>query len=184
MIKGIPTKYKGVWYRTRLEARWAVFFDLVGWHYAYEPCDLNGWIPDFLLSGINEEIFVEVKPLTNFHAMTVSPHISKINKAMYSSGIKQDALLLGCILPRSEWNNSNHDLGYLGEYSEHFSYEGEWLSWGRAEFHDRGGLGFCHAYQSFHNRITGEYDGNGGCGSYAPIDKWNKAGNIVQWCKP
>lgn len=43
----IPTLYEGVRFRSRLEARWAAFFDLMGWKWEYEPIDFNGWIPDF-----------------------------------------------------------------------------------------------------------------------------------------
>lgn len=43
----IPTRYRNTEFRSRLEARWAAFFDLAGWKWKYEPIDLNGWIPDF-----------------------------------------------------------------------------------------------------------------------------------------
>lgn len=48
-ISAKETKYKGIWFRSRLEARWAAFFDLVGIVYHYEPFDLPGWSPDFLV---------------------------------------------------------------------------------------------------------------------------------------
>lgn len=35
-IKAIPTTYAGVNFRSRLEARWAAFFDLCGWKYTLE----------------------------------------------------------------------------------------------------------------------------------------------------
>lgn len=57
----IPTKYNGVNFRSRLEARWAAFFDLLKWEWEYEPIDLNGWIPDFKIKGA-VDILVEVKP--------------------------------------------------------------------------------------------------------------------------
>ena len=64
---GIPTKHKGRQYRSRLEARWASFFDLVGWVYEYEPFDCNGWIPDFALTRTSSRpILVEVKPVNCF----------------------------------------------------------------------------------------------------------------------
>lgn len=59
-IAPIPTTYNGVQFRSRLEARWAVFFDLMGWEWEYEPIDLNGWIPDFVIKG-NIDLLVEVK---------------------------------------------------------------------------------------------------------------------------
>ena len=54
-IKSIPTVYKGGNYRSRLEARWAAFFDLCEWDYEYEPVDLDGWFPDFRLRMKYEE---------------------------------------------------------------------------------------------------------------------------------
>ena len=47
MIKAIETQYKGYRFRSRLEARWAVFFDAlqVRWDYELEGFDLGemGW---------------------------------------------------------------------------------------------------------------------------------------------
>ena len=66
-IKAIETQYKGYRFRSRLEARWAVFFDAFGLEWEYEPegFDLgNGiyYLPDFKvnLSGGTTEWF-EVK---------------------------------------------------------------------------------------------------------------------------
>lgn len=62
-IKAIETKYKGYRFRSRLEARWAVFFDAMGvdWEYEPEGFDLGHglkYLPDFLVSG---KYYVEVK---------------------------------------------------------------------------------------------------------------------------
>ncbi len=62
---GIPTSYGGTRFRSRLEARWAAFFDLMGWEWEYEPADLNGWIPDFSLRT-SPTVYVEVKPTKVF----------------------------------------------------------------------------------------------------------------------
>lgn len=61
----IKTRYKGHQFRSRLEARWAAFFDMLGWSWEYEPLDYNGWIPDFAISGYKGErtAIVEVKPI-------------------------------------------------------------------------------------------------------------------------
>lgn len=64
MTRGIPTTYKKIRYRSRLEARWAAFFDSCGWRYVYEPYDLPGWIPDFQLGEAG--LLVEVKPFTSW----------------------------------------------------------------------------------------------------------------------
>lgn len=47
-MKAIQTEYKGYLFRSRLEARWAVFFDACGiaWEYEPEGYDLgNGETP-------------------------------------------------------------------------------------------------------------------------------------------
>jgi len=59
----IPTKYAGIEFRSRTEARWAALYDLLGWSWTYEPLDYNGWIPDFL---INDSLLVEIKPIIFF----------------------------------------------------------------------------------------------------------------------
>lgn len=62
-IKAIPTRYAGVNFRSRLEARWAAFFDLANIKWEYEPFDLEGWAPDFLLRTELCNVLCEVKPV-------------------------------------------------------------------------------------------------------------------------
>jgi hypothetical protein len=57
-IAAIPTTYRDIRFRSRLEARWAAFFDQVGLSWSYEPIDCPGWIPDFRVG----ELLVDVKP--------------------------------------------------------------------------------------------------------------------------
>lgn len=51
MIKAIETVYNGYRFRSRLEARWAVFFDALNVPYEYEPegfwTPYGGYLPDF-----------------------------------------------------------------------------------------------------------------------------------------
>ena len=62
-LKAIETLYKGHRFRSRLEARWAVFFSSLGLPYEYEKegFDLNGvfYLPDFWMPSL--DIFVEIK---------------------------------------------------------------------------------------------------------------------------
>jgi len=65
MIQAIETKYKGYNFRSRLESRWAVFFDAlrIKWEYEKEGYDLGelGWyLPDFWLPELR--CWVEIKP--------------------------------------------------------------------------------------------------------------------------
>ena len=63
MIKAIETVYNGYRFRSRLEARWAVFFDMLGIKYEYEKegYDLNGvsYLPDFWLPELKR--WIEIK---------------------------------------------------------------------------------------------------------------------------
>lgn len=63
-IKPIQTEYKGYLFRSRLEARWAVFFDEMGIKYEYEPegFEMDGsykYLPDFYLPDCYT--YVEIK---------------------------------------------------------------------------------------------------------------------------
>jgi hypothetical protein len=64
-IKAIETNYNGYRFRSRLEARWAVFFDSLGVKYSYEPEGFNlgalgCYLPDFYLQ--DEKLWIEIKP--------------------------------------------------------------------------------------------------------------------------
>lgn len=64
-FRAITTRYKGYNFRSRLEARWAVFFDHLGIRWDYEPEGFelgNGlrYLPDFWLP--DWKMWVEVKP--------------------------------------------------------------------------------------------------------------------------
>ena len=75
MLRAIETEYKGYRFRSRLEARWAVFFDACGVKWEYEPEGFvlpNGqyYLPDFLLDDVTlnhagctegNDLYVEVK---------------------------------------------------------------------------------------------------------------------------
>jgi hypothetical protein len=62
-MMAIPTMFDGVRTRSLLEAKWACFFTLLGWRWEYEPFELEGWIPDFLIHcETGQHILVDVKP--------------------------------------------------------------------------------------------------------------------------
>ena len=64
-IKPIETRYNGYRFRSRLEARWAVYFDKLGIKYEYEPQGYRlptgeCYLPDFYLPDVQS--YVEIKP--------------------------------------------------------------------------------------------------------------------------
>ena len=74
-IKAIQTEYNGYKFRSRLEARWAVFFDALGVEYEYEPEGFQlpsgaRYLPDFRIKCYGTrgdcgdspfDLFIEVK---------------------------------------------------------------------------------------------------------------------------
>ena len=69
-IQSLPAFYAGTKFRSRLEARWAIFFDRCGIKWEYEPEgylleDGTCYLPDFLIHGlvgrVKGDLFVEVK---------------------------------------------------------------------------------------------------------------------------
>lgn len=63
-IKAIETVYDGYKFRSRLEARWAVFFKSLGVRFEYEPegfeLSCGRYLPDFYLTDL--DLYVEIKP--------------------------------------------------------------------------------------------------------------------------
>lgn len=99
-IQPIETLYKGHRMRSRLEARWSVFFDALGLRWRYEPegFELPGgkYLPDFWVDGIG---WIEIKP-------TEPTTEERIRIAALAEGTGKPGFILGGTIPRS-------DMGYL-----------------------------------------------------------------------
>lgn len=69
-IKPIETKYNGFRFRSRLEARWAIFFDMIGLKYEYEVegFEMNGirYLPDFYIPSLDRWFEIKAKPLSEY----------------------------------------------------------------------------------------------------------------------
>ena len=92
MIKAIETRYKGYRFRSRLEARWAVFFDAAGIDWQYEPqgfdlgSDLGAYLPDFYLPA--SKTWVEIKPDVQDPACTRSIYLAgKVSQTCWRHSI-------------------------------------------------------------------------------------------------
>lgn len=63
-MKILPSVYRGIMFRSRTEARWAVLFQELGLEWNYEPeghgLSGRGYLPDFYLPQFG--MYVEVKP--------------------------------------------------------------------------------------------------------------------------
>jgi len=189
----IPTKYNGIQFRSRLEARWACFFDLCKWRWEYESIDLKGWIPDFVLIGKTQQILVEVKPF--FSITEFDETIKKNEKAQELSNTTYEMLYLGAIMPQSK--ESYPTLGWLSECMTGNNLKREWcteeaLLGYKVTSSNKYDFDFFHSYQSYKYRLSDIYDGNGHLSTYynnsvniikSVTEAWIEAGNYVQWKK-
>tara|TARA_R100001594_G_scaffold13896_1_gene29565 strand:+ start:19121 stop:19783 length:663 start_codon:yes stop_codon:yes gene_type:complete len=210
-ITPIETRYGGTLFRSRLEARWAACFDNYGWQWTYEPFDLDGWFPDFLLkseTSKHPDVLVEVKPITSF--------CDETSQRIQKSLVKTDnhyapVLLLGVNPFWSEWDGMAVGwlLEYLGDPLGEYSSTECWAwddailrkvdwpkkevlgtnSWDEPEKQAvewyKACVDFCHASMSYHHRITGYYDGRsmvGNCSQKHIFENgWNNACEKVQY---
>jgi hypothetical protein len=182
-IASIPTRYNSVQFRSRLEARWAAFFDLVGWKWDYEPLDLGGWTPDFLIKG-KVPALVEVKPVyfSEFESFSIDQAKVAAGKAFRAASHRRtnpqfEIIVLGAGPFRSEgaWS-----LGVM-------ALERQLGSADIAEIHNGYGpnsLDYAARFGSFQYRVGGRHDGDHHIkriDGNRPLDLWREAGNKVQW---
>ena len=82
--KGIPTiGVRDIQFRSRIEAQWAYIFEKLEWDWEYEPIDLQGYIPDFIIKfDGDKEILIEIKGDTNiWNSDVYKYHKNKIVKS-------------------------------------------------------------------------------------------------------
>lgn len=142
-IKAIPTDCRGFTMRSRLEAKWATFFDLCGWPWSYEPCESNGWIPDFAVGEV--PTLCEVKPF--FKKSEWSDTVGKI----WHSGCRQPVLLLGCDPVLQSFGEGRiAQVGFLADPCE-FGFEVDVVLFGFTEGNKK--LGLCQMDLGWKNLI-------------------------------
>jgi hypothetical protein len=154
MYKSHPTVYNGVQFRSRLEARWACFFDLTNHQWQYEPYDLDGWTPDFCIKwycGHSEcrrdhILLVEVKPYRYLHEFEGHP----------------------CLRYLYGWDNDNpeKDIWFPADSSAAFGVDPSMIYFEMS--HGAGGGGFHGLWIP----------------DWLARDAWIEAGNKTQWRSP
>lgn len=114
-VNSIRTLYHGVEFRSRTEARWAVYFDLCGCRWEYEPEGYSvelpdgnvKYLPDFYVHNVkyrnqhHDGLIVEVKgvmddydllKILSFSRPTCARHCSEINKDGWGFNCKKCSL--------------------------------------------------------------------------------------------
>lgn len=146
--KAIETRYRSFLFRSRLEARWAAFFDLCNWRWGYEPPELPGWIPDFVLG--EHPLLVEVRPYFDSHLW------HDRCEAIMASGCRERVILLGADPVWLSAENSISDAPHVGWLHVPVLVEKEWESY----------------LTDLHFGVT---DGNGRLGVTPLDDAWDSA---------
>lgn len=165
-IKAHPTMYNGVQYRSRLEARWAAFFDLIHWEHEYEPIDLPGWSPDFRVvfpcghsacSG-SHSLLVEIKPYWRIEQFSGHPCMD------YFYGIDNGQIPYGiCELPKEEQDRIWSEISIPADASAAFGANPEVTEWEMSHGGGGGPYSLIEWIQPGYSRL------------------WKQAGNTVQW---
>jgi hypothetical protein len=148
-IKPIETHYKGYRFRSRLEARWAVFFDALGikWEYEPEGYDLGeaGWyLPDFWLPQV--DMWAEVKP------KSLTP--DELTKCVVIAGLTARPCLLLTGVPQNKVYPALIADSSIVDYLEYFKQH--WQDY-------RGPGGYCLTCWHDYPNSEGRFYGSPGC---------------------
>jgi hypothetical protein len=189
-VTGIPTTYRYKAMRSRLEARWATFFDLIGWRWTYEPLDAEGYVPDFLIHG-KDPMFIEIGPCISWEDYRAKS--AKADGAVETLG--RDILVLG-VTPIAEtsnnsWSDPTLYAGWLGEFFPAHTVDvcgddncshGPTYGWDRAIWAKGSeGFGVYHESNSYDHRPHGDGHENPYGDERHLQDLWAQAGSRVQW---
>jgi hypothetical protein len=211
VIHAIPTVYKSTQFRSRLEARWAAFFDLMRWPWQYEPLDLAGYIPDFVLTFPHAPLLAEVKPALS--RKELESFISQLDEK--TQDWPNEKMLLGAALPfETGWNMPV--IGLLAERcpvrepisseelqrrfkeavaqgrscltaleSPVVGYKSWWEGAVAFRCSSCGRDSLFHEYATYACRVSGCWDGDHHLGPITGVERrWREAGNLVQWKPP
>lgn len=183
-MKGIPTVYAGVQFRSRLEARFAAWFDLLEWPWDYEPFDYDGWIPDFRTGNV----LWEVKP----HPGEFARAIEKVQQAdpslpvIVSCGWENEAFGVHALVYDNHPETDASATASLCVQCQRWFPCAPWIkgSWDSScQICGSAGAGVRHVTDPEHVR-RGCVFKRSGKRMPPPFSLWRAAGNPVQWRSP
>jgi hypothetical protein len=171
--------YNGIVYRSRQEAKYAAFWELLGWKFTYEPFEGNGYIPDFLIDGDNP-LLVEVK--TAHTKEQYEREVPKIVKGLKNRW-EHDFLIVG-FNPIAQWQSPAWEDGLCAGLLSDKAWGSEVDDgiWFRCK--ECGGVGVYHSTGHYGGRPCGHSDGDHHLGHLDEDfirDGWARATNVTQW---
>lgn len=162
IIAPIETWYKSILFRSKLEAKWAFFFDNIGIKWEYEPLPINNYLPDFFIYGAEGIIIVEVKPYIRFDEFQDT--ITKMQNNIKGTEFEHNEILLLGLAPftTSNWcvYDTGRDAACIGWLAEIYD---KIYAWDEAIINPNAKnsiVDFFSSSGSWKNRIDGRYDGD------------------------
>jgi hypothetical protein len=111
----VRTEYQGIRYRSRLEARWAVFFDALAIKFQYEPrVPRIAYLPDFFVAHqprFPRSMYFEVKPAEYEPSDTIKP--DSLAALHFPVGF-----LHALRVPRAMHDGCEHEVFFGGSWDE------------------------------------------------------------------
>lgn len=151
--RGIATTFAGVRFRSRLEARWAVTFTLLGWSYEYEPMVKTAipYLPDFWLESL--EVYCEIKPW-RIGSHYQKPEWPELRSKIQAADLDAPVILLG----------ATYGYSHTGEQADFLAYGFPGYGWYPGKF-----------------PITKTPRTRTHPGHPSPREAWTEAGNKTRW---
>lgn len=104
-----------IFFKRWIEARWAFAFEALKWNWKYEPYEIEGYTPDFIIQfANNKDVLVEIINRRDIWNVDVTKYIEEICK----SGWKGDWVLLGTNI-----QTDCEGVGWIGIGTGHFQQE-------------------------------------------------------------
>ena len=183
MTRGIETTHNGIEFRSMLEARWAAFFDIIGWDWVYEPFEADHYIPDFLIKG-DLPLLIEVKPAAA--EQDYRKHTDRIDKAL-AEVWAHDVVIVGASplspIKSTAWGKPT--LGLLSEGPHPITFGDGPRFWDAADWAlcGCGTPGVFSDSMSYALRPCNHVRGDraGSVSRQALEDSWRMATNKVKW---
>lgn len=176
MVKALETRYAGTLFRSRLEARWAAFFDVLAWQWTYEPPVGRGYLPDFVIGGA-APLLIEVKPAAS--AQDYTDALGKMTLGL-DNRWQHDALVVGLSPIAASLPGCCHLHPAAGELGRGRSFAvGAWYRCPVCT-----GIAVAHPGGSFIGRRCGHQAAGtevGGPAAAAVLALWAQATNRVRW---
>jgi hypothetical protein len=176
---GIATEYGGRRFRSRLEARWACFFDLLKWPFEYEPIDLAGYVPDYILPFKRGSVLAEVKPATD------RSELEENGRKVTRGGWRGDFMIVGARIFTPEGSNRQRTMGLLSLWDRE-SNDGWYAADDAIIIRCKACrlISLCHSSAGWFCLLCGADDHRVHFADldYREVDSlWAQAGNMVQW---